>query len=49
MFNSCIVLDLDETLFHSETSVAPNEKLKKIVTKVLNTWMCIITYFIGHT
>ena len=29
MFNSCIVLDLDETLFHSETSVAPNEKLKK--------------------
>lgn len=29
MFDSCIVLDLDETLFHSETSVSPNDKLKK--------------------
>jgi hypothetical protein len=29
MFNSCVVLDLDETLFHSETSRFPDNKLKK--------------------
>jgi hypothetical protein len=43
-FHSCIVLDLDETLFHTATSISVDEKLKKeadITFKMENSYYYI--------